>query len=254
MTRAARSTLALAVVCLSACDTAVLPEPDETLDGRLSAYSQTGESVNLGDVTLAVRNARNETRVLPVRGNGTWAGSDLGPGPYVVTAQADGFVGLAVANVSAGTSGVLALLVERSTVQVLRVEEAVLEGADVCGNPHCLFLRFTVAEAGSFPHDSRTQWFRLFIGDSGAVTPEQYRQSRFLIVADDGPGLERGEAELTIHLDCLRGFDWESMNLDKLSIYLVGATENQVGLRGPEIEERGWPDLAATGIGVSVTR
>ena len=59
---------------------------------------------------------------------------------------------------------------------------------------------------------------------------------------------------MTILADHLRGFDWESMNLDRLSVYLLGATVNQVEFWGPEIEERGWPDRVETGAGAAVSR
>ncbi len=256
MPSAARAFTVFVAACLSACDTAVDPDPraDDNLAGWIAAYSQVGVATSLPEVTVHVRNALGATFELPVAGNGSWVGSALGPEPYVVTAQAEGFAGVSVEGVSGGTSGVVALLVERSTVQVLQVDEAVLEGADVCGNPHCLFLRFTVAEEGAFPYDAGRLVFRLFIGDSGTVTPEHYRESQFLVVGSDDPLLQRGETEMTITMEALRGFDFDSMNLEQLSIYLVGATENQLGLWGPEIEERGWPDLAETGAGAAVTR
>ena len=59
---------------------------------------------------------------------------------------------------------------------------------------------------------------------------------------------------MTISVEALRGFDFASMNLDQLAIYLAGATENHVGPFADEIAELGFPDLAPVGAGSPVIR
>lgn len=247
--------IALVAVLLTACEATVGPAPaDETLTGWLTVFAQTGEPISPPDVTITVRNALDETTSLSVRGDGSWVGDELGPEPYTVTAEAEGFVGLPVEEVGGGER-VHARMVERSTIQVLRVDEAVLTAPGVCATiSQCLDLRFTVAEDGAFPDPGSRLVFRVFVGDSDVVTPEQFRETRFLVVSPDDPGLERGETEMTIDFGFLRGLDWESMDLSRLSVYLVGATENQHGLWGSDIEGLGWPELAETGAGAEVTR
>lgn len=256
MPSGARAAIVFVAVLLSACDTTSGPDPvpDQSLDGWVSAYTQVGDPINPTDWSVAVTNALDETFVLTVRGDGSWVGEELGPEPYVVTAQAEGYVGVPSEGVTGGTSGVRALLMERSTIQVLRVEEAVLHGADYCGNPNCMNLRFTAANDGLFPDGYPGAWFRLFISDSAAATPENYRESRWLIFSALEHGVEQGETETTFTLDRLRGFDEGNLDLDRMSVYVVGATLNQVELYNRELEEAGWPDLAENGAGAGVSR
>ena len=251
-----RATIVFVAALLSACDNTSGPDPvpDQSLDGWVRAYSQVGDPIKPTDWSIAVTNARDETHVITVRGDGSWAGKSLGPEPYVVVARADGYVGVPIEGLTGGTSAVRALLMERSTIKVLRVDEAVLRGAEYCGNPNCMNLRFTAANDGLFPSGYPGAWFRLFISDSAAATPENYSESRWLIFSALEHGVERGETETTFILDRLRGFDEGNLDLDLMSVYVVGATVNQVGLHNRELEEAGWPDLAEIGAGAGVSR
>ena len=71
-----RATIVFVAALLTACDTTSGPDPvpDQSLDGWVRAYTQVGDPIKPTDWSIAVTNARDETHVITVREDGSWAG------------------------------------------------------------------------------------------------------------------------------------------------------------------------------------
>lgn len=255
MIRLVKLSLIFALGSIAACEGAPSPaDPsEETVSGVLLGLAQTGDSIVPAGAFVQVTDANGDRTVADLSSTGQWIADDAGPSPLSVVAIADGWSGVEISGIGAGTPAVEVPLVERSTASVLDVVSAEI-GAD-CGDFQCLNVRFSVAADGVFGTPGTRQIFRIFLGSSDDTSPQNYAQSLPVIITDDHPLLQREAGQITVTLRALRGFDYDRLPTGSLTVYVAGATENSViGPLTDAMPELGFPDLSPVGARAIVAR
>lgn len=257
MLKRAGTTLLSATVLLAGCQDAVSPDPraTETLDGTVTALLETGQTASPAGARVTVRNSEGTPTEIQVGVDGTWTATGLSGGPYTVRAEAPGYASVTLEGVAGGTEGVAARVVEASTAWVEGLEATYRDRADCGGTAGCLDLRFSASADGLFTAAFPRRVFRLFIGTSPDVSPDNFEEELVLLITGDDPLVEASGDEMTVRVPNIYAFDLASLSSSGMHVYLAGATENSVsGPLAEEMAQLGFPDLGASGALAAVQR
>lgn len=256
LTRAATLAVSLAVL-LSACGDAVTSDPAQTevLRGAVVALLETGEATVPPFASVTVRNAQGDSTEIPAAPDGSWSATGLTQGPYTVRATVPGFASLTVEGIEGGTEDVPTRVVRRSTARVLGADAIYRDENDCGGDAGCMDVSFRAVGEGLFTSTIRRRVFRIFIGNSPDVSPENHQEEVVVLVTEDDPLLESNGDDVTLRVENIYGFNYETLRTSDMFIYVVGATENSVvGPLAEDMAELDFPDLAASGASVQVQR
>jgi len=246
-----------ATLLLAACDTASAPAPTatEVLGGTVVALLETGDTEIPPTAAVTVWNDRGDTTEVAAAADGSWVATGLTQGPYDVRAEAPGFTGLTVEGVDGGTEELVTRVVERSTAQVLRVEARYRDRDDCGGQAGCMDVTFTADADGLFSSRFPRRVFRLFVGNSPEISPDEYQEEVALLITDDNPLLERTGDEIRIRVESIYALDFEALRISDMFVYIAGATEHSLsGFLVDEGAGLGFPDLSEAGASASVQR